>query len=435
MGKAELWLRNLIKIDTTNEKQSEILAATYLKEELAKENIDSTILFSTANRASIVAKLHGCGKKEEPLVLLSHLDVVAANEQEWSYPPFSAAVAGEAIWGRGTLDTKQLTVMHLIAFISLKRKGFLLNRDIYFVSTADEENGSAEGMSYLAKTHPEIFNGATVLSEGGGFTVEGVDQCYMLYACGEKGTARVKLTATGEGGHAGSPPVNQAIDHLTHVLSLLQETGFASSTYNVEKFFKLRIKEQKLINDQLSFVRQLREYMSQLTYTVEHISIGEQLNVVPYKAEAIIEFRLLPYQTEKQFVEQIIPLLARKEVGVEILSFEQGYESDALSEMVQLFKKFSFRESRSMEWVPFTALGKTDGRFIGQNARNIYGLSPTLTPFTEVLKRVHQVDERIEIDSFQYGVEMMRNVVQEYCMMKGGGEVVSSSTRENESSD
>ncbi len=44
-----------------------------------------------------------------PVLLYSHLDVVpVANETlaDWTHPPFSGAVQGGYIWGRGTLDVK-----------------------------------------------------------------------------------------------------------------------------------------------------------------------------------------------------------------------------------------------------------------------------------------------------------------------------------------
>ena len=44
-----------------------------------------------------------------PVLFLSHLDVVpVANEtlSNWTHPPFSGAVAGGYVWGRGALDDK-----------------------------------------------------------------------------------------------------------------------------------------------------------------------------------------------------------------------------------------------------------------------------------------------------------------------------------------
>jgi acetylornithine deacetylase/succinyl-diaminopimelate desuccinylase-like protein len=61
--------------------------------------------------------------------------------------------------------------------------------------------------------------------------------------------------------------------------------------------------------------------------------------------------------------------------------------------------------------IPFTALGKTDGRFISQMATNIYGISPVKIRFTEVLRRVHNTNERIELDSFEWGTSVLFDTI------------------------
>lgn len=42
---------------------------------------------------------------KEPILLMSHMDVVEANG-EWKYPPFSGEIAEGKVWGRGSADTK-----------------------------------------------------------------------------------------------------------------------------------------------------------------------------------------------------------------------------------------------------------------------------------------------------------------------------------------
>ncbi|MGH7461142.1 MAG: M20/M25/M40 family metallo-hydrolase, partial [Longimicrobiales bacterium] len=51
-----------------------------------------------------------------PMLLMGHMDVVpvvAGSETDWTYPPFSGALANGEVWGRGALDDKQ----HVIALL------------------------------------------------------------------------------------------------------------------------------------------------------------------------------------------------------------------------------------------------------------------------------------------------------------------------------
>ncbi|WP_057776616.1 M20/M25/M40 family metallo-hydrolase [Cytobacillus dafuensis] len=428
--------REIIKVDTTNQLETEYKVAEYLKEVLEKEGIASQLVYSPNNRASIIAKLAGKNELVKPIVLLSHTDVVEATEEEWTFPPFSATIDDGKIWGRGTLDTKQLTIMHLMAFIQLKRSNQPLNGNVYFIATADEENGSKEGMEFVSKKYTEFFENAIILSEGGGFTVAFEDELYMLFASGEKGTARVKLTSFGDGGHAGSPPENQAVMTLSQALKIINHLQFPTGDYPILHQFHHELKGMlSKEGEQGDLVRRLYDYMAYMTFTPELITVGgEQLNVIPYKAEAILEFRTLPNQTREQFESYLQEWPLPPKVNCKLLSFEKGYESDPEEEIIKLFKDTSSIYGKKVKWVPFTALGKTDGRFVGDVASQIYGLSPTLTPFTEVLKRVHNKDERIEEESFEYGVKLMVAVLEELCISNGGGKSVSGTKRETETS-
>lgn len=414
-------LKDLIRINTSNEKATEYQAVLYLTGILEQESIETETIYSPNGRANLVAKIRGTNLSNEPLVLLSHLDVVSPGKQDWTHPPFSGKEDSNCIWGRGTIDTKDLTAMHVSALLDIKRAKQPLNRDVYLVASADEENGSKEGMEFLAKTRPEIFLNATVLSEGGGFTVHlPGEQMHMLYSSGEKGTAVVKLIGKGDSGHAGSAPKNQAIKHLSNALKHLFQQEQHTSQYSIlEKFkenFHHVLSNNSVLTPDSQLIEKLYEYMKYQTITVDYLNVGQRINVIPYKGEVILEFRTLPYETNHDLENNMNKIFRNSEVTWEIVSFQQGFESDMNDPIINLFKMNSPDCGFTGTWVPFTALGKTDGRFISTIAKNIYGLSPVTIPFKDVLKRVHNVDERIETDAFIYGVNVMRKVVRQYCM-------------------
>ena len=72
------------------------------------------------------------------MLLLSHLDVVAADVREWSVPPFGGVVRDGFVWGRGALDMKSLTAVEVMVLKLLKRRGVKLRGDVILAATADE---------------------------------------------------------------------------------------------------------------------------------------------------------------------------------------------------------------------------------------------------------------------------------------------------------
>ena len=170
------------------------------------------------------------------------------------------------------------------------------------------------------------------------------------------------------------------------------------------------------IDESHAFLPKLHEYMKYETCTIDEINVGEKISVIPYKGEVYIEFRTLPFISEEKFTKKLDELLSNQSIQWEIVHFQRGYESDIDHDIIQLFEKHSDTYGFSGKWVPFTALGKTDGRFISTLAKDIYGISPVTIPFADVLKRVHSVDERIETDAFLYGVHLMRKVVTDFSL-------------------
>src|SRR5450756_268653 len=142
------YLQDLIRIDTTNPPGNETKAAEYLAAVLKREGIEPTILESAPGRGNIVARLKGDGRAA-PLLLMVHIDVVPAEADQWTHPPFGGDIADGFLWGRGTLDTKELAAMELMVLLMFKREGKPLARDIIFMANADEEAGGRLGAGWM----------------------------------------------------------------------------------------------------------------------------------------------------------------------------------------------------------------------------------------------------------------------------------------------
>jgi len=92
------FLSDLIRINTTNPPGNETAAARYLTENLSREGFECELFESEPERGSVITRLQGTGEKPS-LLLLSHLDVVGADAEEWSVPPFAGVVKDGFVWG------------------------------------------------------------------------------------------------------------------------------------------------------------------------------------------------------------------------------------------------------------------------------------------------------------------------------------------------
>src|ERR1035437_5677793 len=144
-------LRSLIRIKSVNPPGDEILVARHLEQVLAEEGIASAIVEPFPGRGSIVARVYGDGTGGDPLLLLSHLDVVPAEPAGWTHDPFGGDLADGYVWGRGAMDMKSMVAMEVQVMRRLARSARAagrdpardpipgLRRDVIFCATADEE--------------------------------------------------------------------------------------------------------------------------------------------------------------------------------------------------------------------------------------------------------------------------------------------------------
>ncbi len=146
-------LSALIQINTTNPPGNETTAAEFLAGYLVEAGVESTLVGSQADRKNLVARIPGRGSGPS-LLLLGHTDVVVADPEEWSVPPFSGLDRDEQIWGRGALDMKGQVAAEAVAFTTLAREGWQGNGDLILCAVADEEVGKGIGAEWIVVPIP-----------------------------------------------------------------------------------------------------------------------------------------------------------------------------------------------------------------------------------------------------------------------------------------
>ena len=150
-----------LQVDTINPPGNESRGVAYLGNLLDQAGIPYESVESAPGRGNLWARLRGTpdadGNTKPALVLLHHIDVVPASAAHWSVDPLSGEQVDGYIYGRGAIDTKGLGIVQLQAFLALAASEQSLNRDVWYMATADEEAGGFFGAGWLVENRPELF--------------------------------------------------------------------------------------------------------------------------------------------------------------------------------------------------------------------------------------------------------------------------------------
>ncbi len=425
----ELFIQYL-KIDTTNPPGNETRAANFFAEICKREGIEHKVFEPFPGRGTLWARLKGDGS-QRPVVLLNHTDVVPHNPEFWSVPAFSGQIKDGFIYGRGSQDMKSVGVAQFMTLVALKRAKVSLKRDIIFLATADEEAGGLQGAGWFAKNHPELLGKAEFLFNEGGNNV--VDAGGKVLAVGvgpsEKTPAWLRLTATGEPGHASIPRPNSSVNRLLRALNkLLDYSPPIQLTPVVEQSFKaiaplmppeMAAKYSNLreaVKDP-AFARMLEadpgaKALTRNTITVTMLTGSNKVNVIPPVATAEVDTRLVPGEKLDRWIAELRGVIKDDSIKIEpVLAFEAN-ASPIDSDLVKAVADVVHRRFPGAIITHPVLAGFTDCHYFREMGIHSYGFSPFVAPNRELGGGFHGNDERIGKKAFEDGVKFYYEVVE-----------------------
>jgi len=424
-------LSKYLRVDTSNPPGNEDRAVGFFADILDTEGVIYKIYEPRPGRASLRAVLPGTGEAG-PLILLNHTDVVPARAEEWSFDPFGGVVEGGYVKGRGALDMKGQGIMELLALLDIKRRGIRPVRDIVFLAVADEEAGSRWGVEYLLEHHPEDFQADLVLNEGG-FGLKNLlpEQTVMMVSTAEKGVCWLRLTREGPPGHGSLPHGRNTLEKLVQALSrLLSEDQPVRITPVVERYFKGLGRGWDFLGPFLeegnpeTLARILEENglmampqvsaLARNTISLTTLQAGIRTNVIPSRAEAHLDVRLLPGQRIEDVVEDVRRRLGDEQVEVVCETGTESTESPWDGEYFSRIQKVLEAGFPGSVVVPSLMFAASDSRFFRQRGIPSYGVCPVLLDLEDV-EMVHGIDEKIAVDELLKGTEVFTAIVEEFC--------------------
>jgi acetylornithine deacetylase/succinyl-diaminopimelate desuccinylase-like protein len=414
-------LSKYIRIDTTNPPGNELGAARMLRERFLADGIPATVWEPAPGRGVIAARLRGIGKHTKAIVLLSHMDVVPANAKQWQVPPFSGEVKDGDIWGRGAIDDKGPGVIEMMAMLAIKRAGILLNRDIIFIATGDEEEGGRNGAGWLVAHEKQVFADAGyLLNEGGGIEQTPGHHRFYAVSLAEKTPMWIRLTAQGPSGHAAVPPEATAVTHLTAALSkLIAYRPPVHVIDTVRDYFRAIAKLDGGPSEFKNLVISLRRpgfrqnflstprYSAMVRHTVTPTVLGasQKTNVIAPTAYAEVDCRLLPGADPKEFLDQIRQVIGDDTIKVEVLLNFPAVSSPPRSILMNAINAVAWQDGHDPA-VPMMIAGFTDSHYFRAAGLVAYGFVPVeLTTAQE--HTVHGINERIEVKELGNGIRRM----------------------------
>ena len=414
-------LSKYIRIDTTNPPGNELGAARMLRERFLADGIPATVWEPAPGRGVIAARLRGIGKHTKAIVLLSHMDVVPANAKQWQVPPFSGEVKDGDIWGRGAIDDKGPGVIEMMAMLAIKRAGILLNRDVIFIATGDEEEGGRKGAGWLVAHEKQVFADAGyLLNEGGGIEQTPGHHRFYAVSLAEKTPMWIRLTAQGPSGHAAVPPDATAVTHLTAALSkLIAYRPPVRVIDPVRDYFRAIAKLDDGPSEFKNLVISLRKpayrqnflstprYSAMVRDTITPTVLGasQKTNVIAPTAYAEVDCRLLPGADQKEFLDQIRQVIGDDTIKVEVLLNFPAVSSPPRSILMNAINAVAWQNGHDTA-VPMMIAGFTDSHYFRSSGLVAYGFVPVeLTTAQE--HTVHGINERIEVKELGNGIRRM----------------------------
>ncbi|MEV8272837.1 M20/M25/M40 family metallo-hydrolase [Microbacterium sp. NPDC077184] len=418
--------RDLIRFDTTNHgggrAQGEREAAEYAGAYLESLGLDVEYYEPIARRTNLTTRIPGRNPDKPALILHGHLDVVPAVAEDWSVDPFAGEIRDGMLWGRGAVDMKDMDAMILAAVGDLVRAGEQPERDLIVTFFADEENGGVEGSALVVRDKPEWFAGATeAISEVGGYSISVDDRRAYLLQVGEKALVWIRLVARGRAAHGSSFHTDNAVTALADAVARLGRTAWPveltpATARMVEDLARLSGMDAADADAVAAATGAASGFLRSTLRTTTNptgLAAGYKHNVIPDRAEALIDVRVLP-GTEDAVLAAIQEIVG-DEIAIEVVHRDIGLEVPFAGDLVDAMVGALGRHDPGVPVIPYLMGGGTDNKALAELGIAGFGFAPLRLPsdldFTGMF---HGVDERVPIDALVFGQTVLADLIRTY---------------------
>ena len=426
---AEL-LQRLIRFDTTNPPGNEQACIEWIAGLLRMAGVEPRILAKDPERPNLVARLQGTGTAPA-FLMQGHIDVVPA-EGTWKHEPFSGEIADGYVWGRGALDMKSGVAMMIAAFLRAASENVRPAGDVVLCVLSDEEARGNLGARFLVEEHPELFDGVRfAIGEFGGFSLDVAGRRFYPMMVSEKQLCVARATFRGPAGHGALPVRGGAMGalgcfldalgrrrlpvHVTQVTRSMIEAVVAEVPTPVALPLRglLRPRTADRVLDLLGDRGRIFDPVLHNTASATIVRGGQSANVIPGEVSVDLDCRLLPgFEPEHVFRE--LRDLAKVDMELELLRFDPG-PSDVDMTLFPTLGAILRELDPAARPMPLLLPAVSDARYFARLGVQTYGFLPMqLPPEMRFMELVHAEDERIPVESMEFGTAAIRRLLERF---------------------
>ena len=258
--------------------------------------------------ATFAATIRGRDATLKPLLMIGHMDVVAADPKDWTRDPFVPVEEKGYIFGRGAEDNKYDVAMMVATLAQLKKDGWTPRRTVTLLLSGDEETAMVTTRALAAKYRDAelLLNG----DGGGGLLNEAGEPVLDQLQAGEKTYADFEIGFTDPGGHSSAPTPGNPIYRLARAIDRiaahkfppmrneLTKASLALSADRIGGAVGAAMKRYaqtgdaaaaELLSGRPEFVGQVRT-----TCVATMAQAGHALNALPQSAKVQVNCRIFP---------------------------------------------------------------------------------------------------------------------------------------------
>ncbi|HVD62297.1 MAG TPA: M20/M25/M40 family metallo-hydrolase [Gemmatimonadaceae bacterium] len=418
-------------------RAAQAMAKRFIAAGFPTEDVQVLTNPADTSKANLVVRYRGSGGANgpKPILLLAHLDVVAALRSDWSRDPFQLQEDNGFFYGRGTSDDKAMGAIFVANLLTYKAEGWKPNRDLILALTAAEEGGANNGVEWLIANRKSLIDAAYAINEGGGGTLTGtgmnVKPLFNSIQAAEKVPENFTLTVRNSGGHSSVPRPDNAIYSLANGLVRLGRFTFPVALNPVSRgFFEQTAKVERpeiaaamraiVANpaDSSAAATLSRDprYASMLrtTCVATRLAGGHANNALPQTATANVNCRIVPTSSAAETqatLERIVADTSIKFSFAEAVRERFPTSSRAIEpELLAAATELTRSKWGDIPVIPVMSTGATDGRFLRAAGIPTYGVSGIFSLPGET--NAHGRDEKLRTKSFYDGLDFLDKLVR-----------------------